>query len=96
MQSCAFFYEHGEKAGRLLANQLNCRSASRLIPNIKKETQELTVDPQEINSVFKEFYSEFYTTEFPPDSLYKEEFLENLDIPTISQDQSENLEKSLG
>ena len=45
-------YEHGEKAGRLLAHQLKCKSAVQLIPQIRKESGELTVDLREINSTF--------------------------------------------
>lgn len=95
LRSRTFFYEHGEKAGRLLAHQLKSRSASRLIPTIRKSNQELTVHPLEINSTFKEFYSTLYTSESPPDTMFMEKFLENLNIPTISQDQCEDLEEPL-
>ena len=46
------YYEHGDKAGRLLAYQLKCRSASRMIPQIHNGSQ-LTIDPIEINNTFK-------------------------------------------
>lgn len=93
LRSRAFFYEHGEKAGHLLAHQLKVRSASRLIPSIRKTTQVLTVDPQKINNTFKEYYSKLYTSEFPQDTTLMTEFLANLDIPNITKEQSENLEK---
>ncbi len=57
----ARFYEHGEKAGRLLAQQLKSKSAARLIQKIRKTLQEITVDPQEINSIFHKYYSYLYT-----------------------------------
>ena len=61
------YYEHGEKAGRLLAYQLKCRSASRLIPQIRNTSQLLTIDPLEINNTFQKFYSDLYTSAFPHD-----------------------------
>ncbi len=63
----ARFYEHGEKAGRLLAQQLKSKSAARLIPKIRKTSQEITVDPQEMYSIFHKYYSYLYSSEFPHD-----------------------------
>ena len=95
MRSRSFFYEHGEKAGRLLAHQLKGKSASRLIPIIRKGPQEVTIDPQEINCTFEKYYSDLYSSEFPHDTSHMTEFLDNLDIPSIAQDQSESLERPL-
>lgn len=67
LRSRGFTYEHGEKAGRLLAHQLKCRAAAQLISQIKKSSDEQTVDPVEINNTFKTFYSNLYTSEFPED-----------------------------
>ena len=35
LKSRGYVYEHGDKAGRLLAHQLNCRSVSQQIPQIR-------------------------------------------------------------
>ncbi len=90
-----FIYEHGEKAGCLLAHQLKGRSASQLITTIRKTPQELTIDPQEINNTFKNYYCKLYTSEFPHDILPLVEFLDDLNIPTITQDQQDSLERPI-
>ncbi len=90
-----FFYEHGEKAGCLLAHQLKSKSVSRLIPSVRKSQQELATDPQEINKTFKNYYLNLYTSDFPQDTSHMTEFLESLDIPTLEQDDTETLEKPL-
>lgn len=89
------YYEHGEKAGRLLAYQLKCRSASRLIPQIRNTSQSLTTDPVEINNTFKEFYSELYTSTFPQDNSNMTTFLDSIDIPTIDVTAKDNLDKPI-
>lgn len=91
----ARFYEHGEKAGRLLAQQLKSKSASRLIPKIRKTSQEITVDPQEINSIFYKYYSDLYSSEFPHDDSFMSTFLANVNLPTVKIDQKNNLDKTL-
>ena len=91
----ARFYEHGERAGRLLAQQLKIKSASQLIPKIRKTCQEITVDPQEINSTFQKFYSDLYTSEFPHDETLMSTFLANVNLHSVKQDQKSNLDKPL-
>ncbi len=91
----ARFYEHGEKAGRLLAQQLKSKSAARLIPKIRKTSQEITVDPQEINSIFHKYYSYLYSSEFPQDDSFMSTFLTNVNLPTVKIDQNNNLDKPL-
>ncbi len=75
------FYEHGEKASRLLAHQIKHQSASRLIPQIRNRSQQLTMDPKEINDTFKEYYSNLYSSEFPEDTSDMLMFLDGLNIP---------------
>uniref|UniRef100_A0A9J8AZK4 Reverse transcriptase domain-containing protein n=1 Tax=Cyprinus carpio carpio TaxID=630221 RepID=A0A9J8AZK4_CYPCA len=91
----ARFYEHGDKTGRILAQQLKSKSASRLIPKIRKTSQEITVDPQEINSVFHKYYSDLYSSEFPHDDSFMSTFLANVKLPTVNIDQKNNLDKPL-
>ena len=95
LRSQAFFYEHGENAGHLLAHQLKAKSSDQLISIIRKTPQELTIDPKEINNTFKTFYSELYTSEFPEDTSSMLNFLETLNTPTIAQEQRDNLERPL-
>lgn len=93
LRSRGYVYEHGEKAGRLLAHQLKCKSASQLIPQIYNTSHVTTVDPVEINYTFKAYYSQLYTSEFPKDTLTMTTFFENLNVPTISHDQKNKLDE---
>jgi len=85
LKSRGYIYEHGEKAGRLLAHQLKCRSAAQQIPQIRKLNGELTIDPEEINETFATFYSNLYTSEIMNDSTDMEHFFNNLQAPSISR-----------
>lgn len=84
LKSRGYFYEHGEKAGRLLAQQLKRQAVSRQIPQIRKPNDELTIDPEEINETFVTFYSKLYKSESTNDNIDMEYFFNNLQSPTIS------------
>lgn len=45
LRSRATYYEHGDKAGRLLAHQLRRQAASHIIPQIKDSAGVLHTDP---------------------------------------------------
>lgn len=89
------YYEHGEKASRLLDHQLKCKSASRMIPQIRNSPQESTIDPFEINDAFKRYYVNLHTLEFLDNNLNMLDFLSNLDIPMIKAEFKDHLEESL-
>lgn len=67
LRSRRFLYEHGEKAGHLLAHQIKSQSASQQIKQIRTSSGELTVISSVINDTFKTFYSELYTSQSPAD-----------------------------
>lgn len=60
------FFESGDKAGRLLAQQTRSEATSRLIPTIKSDMGDLCTDATEINTIFSKFYANLYTSECPP------------------------------
>ena len=68
LRSRGSYYEHGDKASRLLAHQLRRQATSCLIPSIKNACDTITTDPLEINATFKSFYSSLYESEFPTDN----------------------------
>ena len=84
LKSRGYVYEYGDKASRLLAHQLNSRSAAQQIPQIRKMNGELTVDPGEINDTFTLFYSNLYTSQITNDSDVMDNFFNNLQAPSIS------------
>lgn len=91
----ATYYEHGERAGKLLARQIKETTASRLITEIRKDTGQSTFDPQEINHIFKRFYVKLYSSESINDPACIEQFFESLDIPSLSIEDRDILEQWL-
>jgi len=79
LHSRGSIYEHGDKAGRLLAHQLKSRVASNQITQIRDGLGSLTSDPGEINNIFKTYYSRLYTSESPDNEDQLHTFLDKLD-----------------
>jgi len=52
LRTCSTYYEYGEKASRLLAHQLKRQAASRLIPQVRDQDQNLITNQKEINNTF--------------------------------------------
>ena len=89
------YYEHGDKAGKILALQIKESAASRLIPEIRTNSGQKTIDQQVINDVFKQFYSALYTSESQGDSELIDIFFDNLTVPSISQEFHDQLERAI-
>ena len=87
-------YEYGDKASRLLAHQLKQKAASRLIPQIQNQTGNLLSDPSDINLAFKSFYSALYQSELP-DETDINTFFENLEIPSVNQEDAQRLDNPI-
>lgn len=95
LRSRGFLYEHGEKAGRLLAHQLKSRTASQQIKQIRTSSGELTIVPSVINDTFKNYYSNLYTSEASNTDTYRTEFLDNLEFPSITPDKANIMDQPL-
>lgn len=95
LKSRGIKYEHGDKAGRLLAHQLKGRVASQLISQVHDPTGTLTNDPVQIGDAFMKFYAKLYTSESPEDNSAMTDFFRNQDIPKISSDDSRHLDEPL-
>lgn len=80
------YYEHSDRAGRLLAHQLRQKTANTTIPEIRIAPDKTTTHPQDINDQFKDYYTGIYTPEANLDSREIQEFLDKLEIPQINQE----------
>lgn len=67
-------YEQSDKTGRLLAHQISQAEAFRMRPQIRLPTGIITVSHKEINSQFKQFYTDLYTSESSSDTSQLEHF----------------------
>lgn len=80
------YYEHGEKAGRLLAHQLRQRSVTQNIPAIINGQGNQCSDNEKINSCFSQFYQSLYSPESSSNQSDLETFFEGINVPFVSPD----------
>lgn len=78
-----------------MAHQLKRQTASRLIPQVRDQDQNIVTNPKEINNTFATFYSTLYTSEFPSDVTNMNSFLDNLELPSIEPGDREGLDRTL-
>lgn len=62
------YYDHGDKAGKLLAWRIKNMQSHRAINSIQLQNGDNTVDPVEMNSSFRTFYESLYRSEYPDDT----------------------------
>ncbi len=94
LRSKSLFYIHGDKSGKLLANQLRGLRSKGHITKIQMEDGTTTSDHVKINNTFKNYYSKLYTSEFSNTSSM-DNFLNGLNIPTLSTDNKMKLEEPI-
>ncbi len=87
------FYELGEKAHKVLAWQLKTEESKRTINAIEKPSKVITYNPTEINEAFKKYYMDLYTSQSHGDLSKMESFLSSIDLPYLSEEDRESLEK---
>lgn len=89
------FYDQGEKPGRLLAWQIKKLDSQKAISTIRNEQGDLTSNPQEINEAFLSFYKAVYCSDQSINTANQMAFLDGLDIPCISENDKQALDKEL-
>lgn len=90
-----FFYEHGEKAGRLLAHQIKSQSLSQQIKQIRSSSGKLRVTPSVINETFQKFYDEWCASPFPTDDTDMIRFLDGLEFPSLTPSRMSEMDQPL-
>ena len=88
-------YEHGEKAGRLLAHQLRQKTSSQTISAIKDELGLINTDSLKINNCFKNFYQSLYASDTCSNISVLEDFWQTLHIPSMDPKTAAELEEDL-
>lgn len=92
LRSKSNYYEHGGKTGKLLATQLRGLRMNQLIAGVQTDNGCITSDQKEINDKFRTFYSNLYSSDCTADFNIMENFFNNLDSPSLSQDLRNNLD----
>lgn len=83
------FFESGDRAGKLLAQQARAASASRLIHSIRSTPGVIITDPKSINETFTKFYSDLYASDHPQTSTAST--LNTIEFPRVDEELVENL-----
>lgn len=87
LQTRSRYYEHGDKASKLLAHQLRQASSSHQI----QTDSGVTTEPLEINKEFKELYMSLYSSDHGPTSPNFDNFFDELVILPIEQSVAKEL-----
>lgn len=91
------YYAHGNRAGKLLAQQLKGHRSKTKIPYILHPMNKSKMQhPQDIADAFSNYYSSLYNlkedaTTFQPTTKMINDFLEQITLPTLSQQEKEYL-----
>lgn len=78
------FYEHGDKAGEVLARQLKGARAKQVINGVKSQNGKMITDQSGINEMFQQYYQDLYTSNSSNDPTLFSNFFRELPIPTLS------------
>lgn len=79
----------------MLAWRIKKLQNEKLIPLLVNENNQNIVDPIEINNSFKKFYEKLYSSEVDPNIAELKTFLDNIQIPKISEACKRELEKDI-
>ncbi|KAF7649839.1 hypothetical protein LDENG_00134980 [Lucifuga dentata] len=88
-------YEHGDKAGKILAHQLKQTTANLQISEINITQGVTTCVPQLINDQFREYNARLYASDVEVNRHTIQSFLDALDIPTLTLNSKNSLDKPL-
>lgn len=83
LRSRGLVYEHGDKAGCLLVQQLKTKTASNQIIQITDDSGLITSDPDKINDTVRSFFTQLYTSESFIDESQLYSLFEKLDLPKL-------------
>lgn len=89
------YYEHGERAGKVLAHQLRQRTANQYISEISDEQNMKHTDHSEIVMYFYNYYSHLYTSESPKEKPILDSFFQNLEVPQLAPELVTKLEEDV-
>lgn len=78
-----------------MAHQLKSKAASQFIAHICNSNNDLIVNTIEINTIFKNYFLNLYTSESPESNSEKLKFLDNMELPTLNSVQKINLDKPM-
>uniref|UniRef100_A0A3P9KC19 Reverse transcriptase domain-containing protein n=1 Tax=Oryzias latipes TaxID=8090 RepID=A0A3P9KC19_ORYLA len=94
-QTAIFYAKHrlfdsGNKPGRLLARLAQGKNRSYVISSLKDKKNNLHYETKQISKILKEYFQELYSSEYQEAVSPPEDFLDHINLPTVSeQDRSD-------
>ena len=88
-------FEHGNKSGSFLANQLKINKVKTTITSVKDSKGNVTQDPDVINNAFRDFYKTLYSSQNDPSDSNINQFLGNINLPKLQPKQAMALDSPL-
>lgn len=89
------YYDQGQKAGKPLAWRIKKVQTDRAINSIKSADGKDLNDLVDINTAFTNYYEDLYKSEYPDNPEKLNDFLDQLNSPTLTEEAKTNLEKNL-
>lgn len=89
------WFEHGEKAGKLLAFLAQTENKPPIVISLHEWGGTTITDPSAVASKFRDFFEELYSLKVPEDTTSMEHFFEGVSLPHLSESQVELLEAPL-
>uniref|UniRef100_A0A3Q1CLT5 Reverse transcriptase domain-containing protein n=1 Tax=Amphiprion ocellaris TaxID=80972 RepID=A0A3Q1CLT5_AMPOC len=88
-------FEHNNKSGKFLANQLQRNKEKSFITAIQDPSGKYTQSPQEINQTFYNYYQSLYSAAVNPNIEDIHNFLNNLNMPELTSNYRDILDAPL-
>uniref|UniRef100_A0A669D815 Reverse transcriptase domain-containing protein n=1 Tax=Oreochromis niloticus TaxID=8128 RepID=A0A669D815_ORENI len=88
-------YEHGNKSGQFLANQLKINKEKTTICAVQDSSGNTIYDPKQINNIFRDFYKTLYSPQINPSKKEIDQFLDNITLPKLLDTQAMALDSPL-
>lgn len=88
-------FEHGERAGKLLAYLVHCEERPPVVISLRSQNNALETEPSRVTDMFRDFFTNLYTTTTSEDTSSMQSFLEELTVPQLTDKQVEELEAPL-
>lgn len=88
-------FEHGEKAGKLLAYLVHVEDRPPVVITLHLPSDEHVSEPRLVARQFREFFQHLYTSTAPGDSSGMLAFLDKVEFPQLTADQVAQLKAPL-
>lgn len=89
------YFEHNEKIGKFLTNQLKRNKEESLIKAIQDTQGNLMYNPKEINTSFCNYYQPLYRSDNVTNISNIHSLLNNIELPKLTKEQATIIDRPL-